>query len=133
MSDPSVTREAVIEFLSRLSPPGLHELILALEDRLGIERAYTPPLRVVMGAPIDPWSEPEARFVITLVDAGELRVAVIRALRELRELSGLRLAEVRALVEGAPSILADDVEEERVEAYEAALKGLGVTLEVKRR
>ncbi|MEZ4454524.1 MAG: ribosomal protein L7/L12 [Nannocystaceae bacterium] len=124
MSATPLTREEVVEFLSRLTPLEVRALVLELEERWAIERPYhgTTPIDTTMGMPaVD-------EYVVTLVDPGPQRVAVMK---RLREALGCGLVEARALVDGAPSPVLDMAERGRAEALMAALREVGARVELR--
>lgn len=129
----AVTREEVIAYLSGLGPRELQELILELEDLWDIERPFIGRrARPTMGTP---WPERvETRWAVVselvLSSAGARRVQVMKAIREVTPIG---LAEARALVEGAPSVVLRDHPEPEMLALLRELEALGATVEIRRR
>ncbi|MFY0532810.1 ribosomal protein L7/L12 [Nannocystis pusilla] len=125
----AVAREDVIAWLSRLSPAELQELILELEDRWGMEPAYSEPEYVVMGAPVIERVETrEPEFEVVLLWAGPRRVHVAKVLREA--VTTLSLGEVMVMLEQTPSVVMRGVHRE-VHDLRMALEELGAKVEIR--
>lgn len=126
----AVAREDVVAWLSRLGPAELQELILELEDRWGMEPAYTGPEYVVMGAPLyDPHETmgvPE--YEVVLLWAGPRRVQTMKALREA--VPTLSLGEVMVLADQTPSVVMRGVHRE-VHELRRTLEELGAKVEIR--
>ncbi len=60
--------------------------------------------------------------------AGGNKIAVIKAVREI---TGLGLKEAKALVDGAPKAVKEQVSKEDAEAVKAKLEGAGAEVEMK--
>ncbi len=74
-------------------------------------------------------AEAKTEFDVTLVSAGEKKINVIKAVREV--VSGLGLKEAKDLVEGAPKPVKTGVTKEEAAAIKAKLEEQGATVEVK--
>ena len=55
----------------------------------------------------------------------------IKVIKEVRGISGLGLAEAKALVEGVPAKIKEGVSKEDAEAVKAQLEAVGATVEIK--
>ena len=73
-------------------------------------------------------AEEKDEFDVILVAAGDKKIQVIKAVREL---TGLGLKEAKELVDGAPKPLLERVNKETADKAKAALEGAGATVTVK--
>ena len=73
-------------------------------------------------------AEEKSEFNVVLKEAGANKIAVIKVVKEL---SGLGLGEAKALVDGAPATIKENVPAEEAKAMEAKLKEAGATVELK--
>ena len=122
---------AVIEQIEKLNVLELSELIKELEDKFGVSAAAP----MMMGAmPAGAGGAAEAveektAFDVVLTAAGDAKINVIKAVRELR--SDLGLKEAKDLVDGAPKEVLTGVKKEEAEAAKAKLETAGAKVEVK--
>ena len=72
--------------------------------------------------------EEQTEFNVVLVEAGEKKVNVIKAVREL---TGLGLKEAKAVVDGAPGVVKEGVSKDEAEAAKKALEEAGAKVELK--
>ena len=82
----------------------LNDLVKAIEEKF----AYPPlqwRLRLLVAAAA-PAAEEKTEFNVMLLEAGANKINVIKAVREI---TGLGLAEAKALVEGAPKAVKEGV------------------------
>ena len=120
----------IIEQIDQLTVLELHDLVKTLEDKYGVSAAA--PVAVAASAPgggVAAPAEAKTEFDVTLVSAGEKKINVIKAVREV--VSGLGLKEAKDLVEGAPKPVKTGVTKEEAAAIKAKLEEQGATVEVK--
>ena len=123
MSD--ITKEQVIEWLSALSVVDAANLVKELEEKWGVSAAATV---AVAAAPAAAAEEKDSFDVILKsVDASK-KIAVIK---EVRAITGLGLAEAKALVEGAPKAIKEGVSKDESAELAKKLKDAGAEVEVK--
>ena len=72
--------------------------------------------------------EEQTEFNVILTEAGEKKVNVIKAVREL---TGLGLKEAKAVVDGAPGVVKEGVSKDEAEAAKKALEEAGAKVELK--
>ena len=92
---------AIIEELKVLTVLELSELVKAVEEEFGVSAAAA----VAVAAPAAGGAaavEEKTEFDVVLAAAGAEKIKVIKAVREI---TGLGLAEAKALVDGAPKTL----------------------------
>lgn len=118
---------AMIEELKALTVLELSELVKAVEDEFGVSAAAA----VAVAAPVAGAAEAEAEkteFDVELTEIGSEKIKVIKAVREI---TGLGLAEAKAMVDGAPKVLKEAVSKEDAEAAKAKLEEVGAKVTLK--
>jgi len=121
---------ALIEEVSNLTVLELSELVHALEEKFGVSAAA--PVAVAAGpAAAAPAEEVEEKteFDVVMTSFGAEKVKVIKAVREI--VSGLGLAEAKALVEAIPAKIKEGVAKEEAEELKKKLEEVGATVEIK--
>ena len=118
---------AMIEELKTLTVLELSELVKAVEEEFGVSAAAA----VAVAAPVAGGAaaaEEKSEFDVVLAAAGAEKIKVIKVVREI---TGLGLAEAKALVDGAPKTLKEAVSKDDAEAMKAKLTEVGATVELK--
>lgn len=116
---------ALIEEIKVLTVLELSELVKAVEEEFGVSAAAAV---AVAGPVAAAAAEEKTEFDVVLASAGSEKIKVIKAVREI---TGLGLAEAKALVDGAPSTLKEAVSKDDAEAMKAKLSEVGATVELK--
>jgi large subunit ribosomal protein L7/L12 len=127
-----VTKEQVVDFLSKMSVLDLAALTKELEDKWGVKAA---PVAVAAagGAPAAgggaaaPAPE-QTEFTVTLKDAGGNKIGVIKAVREV---TNLGLKEAKDLVDGAPKVVKEGVSKADADTIKKKLEEAGAKVEIK--
>ena len=117
---------AMIEELKTLTVLELSELVKAVEEEFGVSAAAA----VAVAAPAAGGAaaaEEKSEFDVVLADAGAEKIKVIKVVREI---TGLGLAEAKAVVDGAPKTLKEAASKEDAEAIKAKLEEVGATVEL---
>ena len=121
---------ALIEEVSNLTVLELSELVHALEEKFGVSAAA--PVAVAAGpvaaAPAEEVEE-KTEFDVVMTSFGVEKVKVIKAVREI--VTGLGLAEAKALVEGIPAKINEGIAKEEAEELKKTLEEVGATVEIK--
>ncbi len=121
----SLTKEQIIDAIAEMSVMDVVELVSAMEEKFGVSAAAA----VVAGpAAAAEAAEEQTEFTVVLASAGEKKVNVIKAVREL---TGLGLKEAKALVDGAPGTVQENVSKDVAEASKKTLEEAGATVEIK--
>ena len=118
---------AIIEELKTLTVLELSELVKAVEEEFGVSAAAA----VAVAAPAAGGAaaaEEKSEFDVVLANAGAEKIKVIKAVREI---TGLGLAEAKALVDGAPKTIKEAASKEEAEEIKAKLAEVGATVELK--
>jgi len=121
----SLTNEQIIEAIGQKSVMEIVELIKAMEETFGVTAAAAT---VAAAGPAAAAAEEQTEFNVILAEAGDKKVNVIKAVREL---TGLGLKEAKAVVDGAPGIVKEGVSKDEAEAAKKALEGAGAKVELK--
>jgi large subunit ribosomal protein L7/L12 len=122
----SLTKDQIIEAIATMSVMDVVELVSAMEEKFGVSAAAA----VVAGPAAGPAeaAEVQTEFTVILAEAGEKKVNVIKAVREL---TSLGLKEAKALVDGAPGTVQENVSKEVAEASKKVLEEAGAKVEIK--
>ena len=114
------------EELVNLTVLEVNELKNTLKDEYGIEPAAA--VVAVAAAPAAAAEEEgKSEFNVVLKDAGAQKIAVIKAVKEA---TGLGLGEAKALVDGAPSTVKENVKKDEAEALKKTLEEAGAVIEL---
>ena len=116
--------KSLVEEIKKLSVMEVSELVKMLEEEFGVSAAA--PV-AVMGAAA-PAAEEKSEFTVVLKEVGANKIAVIKVVKEF---TGLGLGEAKALVDGAPKELKQNVPAEEAKEIEAKLKEAGASVELK--
>ena len=126
-----VTKEQVVDFLSKMSVLDLAALTKELEDKWGVKAApvavAAAPGAAAGGGAAAPAAE-QTEFTVILADAGANKIGVIKAVREV---TNLGLKEAKDLVDSAPKPVLEHVSKEDAEKAKAQLEEAGATVELK--
>ncbi len=117
---------AMIEEIKTLTVLELSELVKAVEEEFGVSAAAA----VAVAAPAAGGAaaaEEKTEFDVVLKEAGAEKIKVIKAVREI---TGLGLAEAKAMVDGAPKTLKEAVSKDEAEEIKAKLTEVGATVEL---
>ncbi len=128
----NITKEDVISFIETMTVLELSELVKELEEKFGVSAMSAMPMAAIPGAgeaggPAKE-EEKQTEFAVILTAAGDKRVQVIKAVREI---TGLGLRDAKALVDEAPKSVKENIPEEDVKSIKTKLEDAGATVEVK--
>ncbi len=117
---------AMIEELKTLTVLELSELVKAVQEEFGVSAAAA----VAVAAPAAGGAaaaEEKTEFDVVLKEVGAEKIKVIKVVREI---TGLGLAEAKAVVDGAPKTLKEAASKEEAEEIKAKLAEVGATVEL---
>ena len=122
-----MTREDIIQAIKEMTVLELNELVKACEEEFGVSAAAPVAVAgaVAGGAAA---AEEKTEFDVVLANAGDNKIKVIKAVREI---TGLGLKEAKEIVDGAPKTLKEGVSKEEAEDMKAKLAEVGAEVEVK--
>ena len=116
---------AMIEEIKALTVLELSELVHALEDEFGVSAAaMAAPAAGAAAAPV----EEKTEFDVILENFGSEKVKVIKAVREI---TGLGLADAKAVVEAAPKAIKEGISKDEAEELKKKLEEVGAKVEIK--
>ena len=116
---------AMIDEIKALSVLELAELVHALEDEFGVSAAAVAAPAAGAAAAV---VEEKTEFDVVMTEFGAEKIKVIK---EVRGITGLGLAEAKALVEGVPAKIKEGVSKDDAEALKAQLEAVGAKVEIK--
>ena len=126
-----VTKEQVVDFLSKMSVLDLAALTKELEDKWGVKAAPVAvaagPAAAAGGGAAAPAAE-QTEFTVVLTDAGANKIGVIKAVREV---TNLGLKEAKDMVDGAPKTVKEGVSKADAETIKKKLVEAGAKVDVK--
>ena len=117
---------AMIEEIKALSVLELSELVHALEETFGVSAAAVAA--PAAGGAAAPVAEEKTEFDVVMTEFGAEKIKVIK---EVRAITGLGLAEAKAMVEGVPAKIKEGANKEDAEALKAQLEAVGAKVELK--
>lgn len=116
----------LVEDIEKMTVLELHELVKVLEKKFGVSAAAVAVAGG--GAGGDAGAEEKDEFTVELASAGDSKIQVIKAVKEVL---GLGLKEAKDLVEGAPAELKSGVKKEEAEDWKAKIEEAGGTVNLK--
>lgn len=115
----------IIDALKEMSILEINELVKALEEEFGVSAvAVAAP---AAGGAAAAAEEEKTEFNVVLKEVGAEKIKVIKAVREA---TGLGLKEAKALVDGAPANVKENVDKAEAEALKKALEEVGAVVEL---
>lgn len=122
--------EELVEKISGLTLVEAAELKKALEEKFGV--TASAPVMVASGAPAAAaeakQEEEQTEFTVELTEMGAQKLNVIKVVREI---TGLGLKEAKEAVEGAPSIIKENISKQEAEDIKKKLEAQGAKVTLK--
>ena len=118
----------LIEDVKSLTVLELSELVKALEEEFGVSAAAPVAVAAAGAAPAAEAAAEKTEFDVVLAEGGAEKIKVIKAVREI---TGLGLAEAKALVDGAPKTVKEAVGKDDAEEMKKKLEEVGAKVELK--
>jgi large subunit ribosomal protein L7/L12 len=124
--------EEIVSQVKNCTVMELNSLVKAFETEFGVSAAaMAMPMGAAMpaagGAAAAP-AEEQTEFTVILKDAGDKKINVIKAVREV---TSLGLKEAKDLVEGAPQTVKEGVSKADAEAMKKKFEEAGAKVEIK--
>ncbi len=122
--------KSLVEEIEKMSVLDLAELVKILEDKFGVS-ASAPAMMMAgpaAGGDAAGGAEEKTEFTVELTSAGDKKIAVIKAVKAA---TGLGLADAKALVDGAPKAIKENVPKAEAEELKKQLEEAGGTAELK--
>ncbi|HIS73070.1 MAG TPA: 50S ribosomal protein L7/L12 [Candidatus Scatomorpha pullicola] len=118
---------AMIEEIKALSVLELSELVHALEETFGVSAAAVAAPAAGAAGAAAPAEEEKTEFDVVMKSFGSEKIKVIK---EVRGITGLGLAEAKALVEKVPAKIKEGVSKDEAEALKKQLEAVGAEVEL---
>ena len=116
-----------IEDIKAMTVVELNDLVKAIEEEFGVSAAAMAVAAPAAGAGAAA-EEEKTEFDVVLKEVGANKIAVIKVVREV---TGLGLAESKAMVDGAPSTVKEAVAKEAAEEMVKKFAEAGAKAELK--
>jgi large subunit ribosomal protein L7/L12 len=125
----AISTEDFVKQIETMTGLDLSNLVKALEDRFGVSAAAAAAPAAAAGpaaaaAPV----EEQTEFTVVLQEAGDKKINVIKAVREV---TSLGLKEAKDLVEGAPQTIKEGVTKDEAEKIKKVFEDAGAKVAVK--
>ena len=125
----AIATEDFIAQIDQLTVLELNNLVKALEDHYGVSAAAAVAAAPAAGgAAAAPVVEEKTEFDVILKAAGDKKINVIKAVREV---TSLGLKEAKDLVESAPATIKEGVSKDEAESVKKKFEEAGATIEIK--
>jgi large subunit ribosomal protein L7/L12 len=124
----AVTKEDILDSISKMSVMDVVELIKLMEEKFGVTAAAAAPVMVAAAGGGEAAAEEQTEFTVMLKAFGEKKVDVIKVIRTI---TGLGLKEAKDLVEAAPALVKEGVSKQDAEKIKKELADVGAEVEVK--
>ena len=127
----AVSTEDFVKQIESMSVLDLSNLVKALEERFGVSAAAAAaPMAAAGGgaAAAAAPAEAQTEFTVVLESAGDKKINVIKAVREV---TSLGLKEAKDMVEGAPQTVKEGVTKEEAEKIRKAFEDAGAKVTIK--
>ena len=120
--------KAVITALEKLNVISLNNVVKYMEAEYGISAAAPVAVAAAGGAAPAAAAEEKSSYNVELTDSGAQKIAVIKALREV---TGLALGDAKAMVDGAPKMVKENVAKEDADKMKKTLEAAGAKVTLK--
>ena len=123
-----VSKEQVIDFLSKLPVMEMASLTKELEDKWGVKAQVA--VAAVAAGPVGAAAaaEEQTEFTVTLTASGDKKIEVIKVIREIMTLG---LKEAKDFVEGAPKVVKEGASKVEAEEMKKKIEATGAKVEIK--
>ena len=118
---------ALIEEIKTLTVMEISDLVHELEEIFGVSAAAMAAPAAGAAAQVEA-EEEQTEFDVIMTSYGTEKIKVIK---EVRAITGLGLAEAKALVEGVPAKIKEGVNKDEAKELKDKLAAAGATVEVK--
>jgi len=119
---------ALIEEVKALTVIELSDLVHALEEEFGVSAAAMAAPAAGGAADTGAAAEEQTEFDVVMTDFGAEKIKVIK---EVRAITGLGLAEAKALVEGVPAKIKEGINKDEANEIKEKIEAAGAKVEIK--
>ena len=118
----------LVEEIKKLTIVEVSDLVKALEEEFGVSAAAPVAVAAAPVAGAAPaTAEEKSEFNVFLKEVGANKIAVIKVVREV---TGLGLSEAKAVVDGAPKMVKENVPTAEAKEIEGKFKEAGAVVEL---
>jgi large subunit ribosomal protein L7/L12 len=130
MAETTMTKDDVLGWVRTASMVEISELVKAIEEEFGVTAAAPVAVAAAAGPAAGGAAEEaeQTEFDVILTGAGQQKIQVIKAVREI---TGLGLKEAKAVVDEAPKPIKEKVSREEAEEVQSKLTEAGASVEIK--
>jgi large subunit ribosomal protein L7/L12 len=123
-------RAQILDEISKMTVLELSQLIKDMEEKFGVSAAAAVAVAAPAagGAAAGAKAEEKTEFTVVLAAAGDNKVNVIKAVREV---TSLGLKEAKDLVDGAPKPVKEGISKADADAVAKKLSDAGAKVEIK--
>lgn len=118
----------MIEEIKGMTVLELNDLVKAIEAEFGVSAAAMAVAAPAAGGAATPAAEEKTEFDVVLKSFGAAKLGVIKVVREI---TGLGLADAKALVEAAPKAIKEGITKEAADEIAKKLTEAGAEVEIK--
>ncbi|MDD2656524.1 MAG: 50S ribosomal protein L7/L12 [Patescibacteria group bacterium] len=119
--------KSLVEMVEKMSVLDLAELVKVLEEKFGVS-ASAPAMMMAAPGAAAPAAEEKTEFTVELTAVGDNKINVIKAVKNA---TGLGLADAKALVDGAPKAIKENIKKAEAEELKKQLEEAGATVTLK--
>ena len=120
--------KSLVETVEKMSVLDLAELVKVLEDKFGVSAAAPAMMMAAPAAGGAAAAEEKTSFTVELTSAGDNKINVIKAVREL---TGLGLKEAKDIVDAAPKAVKENAGKAEADDMKAKLEAAGAKVTLK--
>lgn len=120
--------KALVESIEQMSVLDLADLVSVLEDKFGVSASAPAMMMAGPAAGGAAAAEEKSSFDVELAGAGDNKIGVIKAVREI---TGLGLKEAKDIVDSAPKMLKEGVSKEEAEELKKKIEEAGGAVTLK--
>ncbi len=118
----------LVSEIEKMSVLDLSELVKVLEEKFGVSAAAPMMMGPAVAGAAGEAVEEKTDFDVELVAAGEQKINVIKAVREI---TGLGLKEAKDMVDAAPKVIKEKAAKAEAEEIKKKLEDAGATVNLK--
>lgn len=120
--------QALVSEIEKMSVLDLSELVKVLEEKFGVSAAAPAMMMAAPAAAGAAAPEEKTSFTVELTSAGDSKINVIKAVREV---TGLGLKEAKDIVDAAPKAVKEGASKAEADDMKAKLEAAGATVTLK--
>ncbi|TGG90160.1 50S ribosomal protein L7/L12 [Natronospirillum operosum] len=124
----ALSKDDILNAIAEMSVMEVVELVEAMEEKFGVSAQAAVAAAPAAAGGDAGAAEEQTEFDVVLTSAGEKKVNVIKAVREI---TGQGLKEAKAMVDGAPATVKEGASKEEAEQLKAKLEEAGASVELK--